>query len=71
VLTLQSGGIPETLPRGMPARQAIIDDIQGRTMLGRAATLADVGNVAAFAASDHARGMTATALNITCGTVVD
>ena len=40
-------------------------------MLGRAATLADVGNVAAFAASDHARSMTATALNITCGSVVD
>jgi enoyl-[acyl-carrier-protein] reductase (NADH) len=40
-------------------------------MLGRAATLDDVGNVAAFAASDHARSMTATALNITCGTEVD
>jgi hypothetical protein len=35
-------------------------------MLGRAATLEDVGNVAAFAASDYAR-----TLNITCGTVVD
>lgn len=46
-------------------------DTVGRTMLGRAATLEDVGNVAAFAASDHARTMTATALNITCGAVVD
>jgi enoyl-[acyl-carrier-protein] reductase (NADH) len=36
---------------------------------GRAATLADVGNVAAFAASDQARTITASAINITCGSV--
>ena len=71
VLTLQTGGIPDTLPEGFDGRQAITDSIVGRTMLGRAATLADVGNVAVFAASDQARAMTATALNITCGTVVD
>jgi 3-oxoacyl-[acyl-carrier protein] reductase len=70
VLTLQTGGIPETLPEDFEPRQAITDDIAGKTMLGRAATLADVGHVAAFAASDHARSMTATALNITCGSVV-
>ena len=40
-------------------------------MLKRAATLEDVGNVAAFAASDHARALTATALNITAGSVVN
>ncbi len=67
VVTLQTGGIPETLPDGFDGRQAIIDDIAGRTMLGRAATLADVGNVAAFAASDQARSITAAAINITCG----
>jgi 3-oxoacyl-[acyl-carrier protein] reductase len=71
VITLQTGGVPESLPQGFAGRQAIIDDIEGRTMLKRAATLADVGNVAAFAASDHARSMTATALNITCGSVVN
>ncbi len=71
VLTLQTGGIPETLPEGFAGRQAITKGIEGRTMLGRAAALADVGHVAAFAASDHARSMTATALNITCGSVVD
>ena len=41
------------------------------TMHGRAATLDDVGRLAAFAASDHARTMTATALNITCGSEID
>ena len=71
VLTLQTGGIPETLPEGFAARQAITEGTEARTMLGRAATLADVGHVAAFAASDHARSMTATALNITVGSVVD
>jgi len=45
--------------------------IIGQTMLGQAATLEDVGNVAAFAASDLARTMTATALNISCGAIVD
>jgi enoyl-[acyl-carrier-protein] reductase (NADH) len=40
------------------------------TLLGRAATLEDVGNAAAFAASDCARTMTASALNITCGTEI-
>ena len=70
VLVLQTGGIPETIPDDLEGRQAIIDDIVGRTMLGRAATLADVGNVAAFAASDRAAAITASAINITCGSVV-
>ena len=69
VVTLQTGGIPETLPEGFEGRQAIVDDITGRTMLGRAATLEDVGNVAVFAASDQARTITASAINITCGSV--
>jgi enoyl-[acyl-carrier-protein] reductase (NADH) len=38
-------------------------------MLGRTATLEDVGNVAVFAASDQARSITAAAINITCGSV--
>lgn len=70
VITLQTGGVPETLPEGFEWRQAITDDIVGRTMLGRAASLEDVGNVAAFAASDQARSITASAINITCGSVV-
>lgn len=70
VVTLQTGGIPEVLPEGFEGRQAIVDDITGRTMLGRAATLDDVGNVAAFAASAQARTITATSINITCGSVV-
>jgi 3-oxoacyl-[acyl-carrier protein] reductase len=71
VLTLQTGGVPESIPEGPEWRQAITEQIVRRTMLGRAASLEDVGNAAVLAASDYARTMTATALNITCGTVPD
>lgn len=71
VVTLQTGGVPESIPESFDRREAITQGIVGRTMLNRAATLDDVGNVAAFAASDQARTMTASALNITCGSVVD
>jgi 3-oxoacyl-[acyl-carrier protein] reductase len=70
-VTLQTGGVPETIPDSFEGREVITEGIVGQTMLGRAATLEDVGNVAAFAASDHARTMTATALNISCGAIVD
>jgi 3-oxoacyl-[acyl-carrier protein] reductase len=65
VLTLQSVGIPETHTAHDEG-----DDTPPR-LLARAPTLADVGNVAAFAASDHAAAITATAINITCGAEVD
>src|SRR5829696_1726689 len=70
-VTLQTGGVPETIPESFDGREGITEMIAGSTMLKRAATLEDVGNAAAFAASDHARTMTATALNISCGAIVD
>ena len=70
-VTLQTGGVPETIPQSLAGSEEIIEVIVGSTMLKRAATLDDVGSVAAFAASDHARTMTATALNISCGAIVD
>ena len=70
VLVLQTGGIPESIPDDLDWRQAVTDSIVEKTMLGRAATLADVGNVAAFAASDRAAAITGSAINITCGSVV-
>lgn len=70
VVTLQTAGVPEVIPEDFAERAAITEDTVRRTMLGRAATLEDVGNVAAFAASDHARTITATSINITCGAEV-
>jgi 3-oxoacyl-[acyl-carrier protein] reductase len=51
--------------------EEITETIVGLTMLERAATLDDVDNVAAFTVSDHARTITAPALNISCGAIVD
>jgi len=71
VVTLQSGGVPEAIPDDFYGRDAIVEMIVGATMLGRAATFEDVGNVAAFAASDLARTITGTNINITSGAVAD
>ena len=70
-VTLRTGGVPETIPGGFEGREAIVDSIEKLTMLGRAATLEDVGHVAAFVASDRARTMTAATANISCGALVD
>jgi NAD(P)-dependent dehydrogenase (short-subunit alcohol dehydrogenase family) len=70
-VTLRTGGIPETLAADFDTRRVIEDSINGQTMLGRAATLADVGAVAAFVASDRARSMTASTVNVSCGALVD
>jgi len=40
-------------------------------VVGCAATLDAVGNVAAFVASDKARTMTAADVNISCGAIMD
>jgi 3-oxoacyl-[acyl-carrier protein] reductase len=71
VVTLRTGGVPETIPEGVPGREAIVEGIERLTMLGRTATLEDVGHVAAFVASDRARTMTASTVNISCGALVD
>jgi 3-oxoacyl-[acyl-carrier protein] reductase len=71
VVTLQTSGIPETIPEDFDGRDEIVDGIVGTTMLGRAATLEDVGNVAVFVASDRARMLTGTQINMTGGSQVD
>ncbi len=71
MVTLRTGGIPESIPEGTPRRDLISAVIEQATMLGRAATFADVGNVAAFVASDRARTMTAASVNISAGALID
>jgi 3-oxoacyl-[acyl-carrier protein] reductase len=66
-VTLESGGVPETVPGGDEIREMV----EAQTLLGRAATLEDVGNAAVFAASDWARTMTAATLNVSCGALID
>jgi len=71
VITLRTGGVPESIPAAFEGRAAIAADLTAQSLLGRVATLEDVGNVAVFAASDWARTITGAALNMTCGAVLD
>jgi 3-oxoacyl-[acyl-carrier protein] reductase len=71
VITLESGGVPESLPEDFEGRQAIVDLIEGQSLLGRAATLEEVGNTAVFAASDWAKSMTAATINVSSGSLID
>jgi 3-oxoacyl-[acyl-carrier protein] reductase len=71
VVTLRTGGVPESIPEGFERREAIAEMIAKDTLLGRAATLADIGAVAAFVASDRARTMTAATVNVSAGALID
>jgi 3-oxoacyl-[acyl-carrier protein] reductase len=68
VVTLRTGGVPESIPASFGGREAIATSIENATLLGRAPTLEDVGNVAAFAASDRARTITGAVIDISSGT---
>jgi 3-oxoacyl-[acyl-carrier protein] reductase len=71
VVTLASGGVPESLPGDMDDAGEVAQMIEAQTLLGRAATLEDVGNAAVFAASDWARSVTAAIVNVSCGALID
>ena len=73
---LRLEGIPESWEgistedwSGPPAE--IEAQIKARSLLGRVTTLTDLGNAAAFLASDLAGATTGTVFNLTSGTVVD
>ncbi|MBP2324774.1 NAD(P)-dependent dehydrogenase (short-subunit alcohol dehydrogenase family) [Kibdelosporangium banguiense] len=65
-VTLLTGGIVDTFP-DTPEMQAPRQSIIDASPLKRAATMADVGNVAAFVASDNGRSITSTQVNISVG----
>lgn len=83
VVCLRPDAIPETWPEEETREQAseagrgtekTVSDVpaymEGGTLLGRLPTLAEVGNAAAFVASDRASAMTGTVANLTCGSIV-
>jgi 3-oxoacyl-[acyl-carrier protein] reductase len=70
-VSLRTGGIGEAIPADFPGRDDILTLITAPTLLGRTATFADVGNVAAFVASDQAASITGAAINISCGALFD
>ena len=77
VVWLQTTGLPEAIADVQPAygtgstdgmtRAELIAWLEGSTMLNRLTSLAEVGNVAAFLASDLAGATTGASANITCG----
>jgi NAD(P)-dependent dehydrogenase (short-subunit alcohol dehydrogenase family) len=73
---LRSEGIPESWEGASTGEwsappKEIEAFLKQRSLLGRVTTLADVGNAAAFMASDRAGATTGTVFNLTSGTVVD
>ncbi|QDY89848.1 SDR family oxidoreductase [Arthrobacter sp. UKPF54-2] len=71
VVTMVSGGIVETIPWQVEGREEIVVEIAKAAHLNRTATLADVGNVASFIASDKAGAITDATINISSGAIVD
>ena len=71
VITLASGGVPETFPPDFEGREESTEMISAQTLLGRAATREQVGNAAVFAASDWAGAVTAGIINVSCGALID
>jgi 3-oxoacyl-[acyl-carrier protein] reductase len=79
VVWLQTTGLPETLAEVQPGygtgseggmtRAELVAWMRRSTMLDRLTSLAELGDVAAFLASDRAGAMTATMANLTCGQV--
>lgn len=70
-VTLRTGGVPDTIPDVMDGGEELAASLNEMTMTGRAATLDDVGAVAAFVASDRARTMTAATVNVSAGALID
>jgi 3-oxoacyl-[acyl-carrier protein] reductase len=69
-VTLETGGVTEAMPE-FEDREAIAEGVESATLLGRAASLEEIGNVAAFVASDRARSMTAATVNVSAGALID
>jgi 3-oxoacyl-[acyl-carrier protein] reductase len=81
VVCLRSSGSPETpgvqtasehhaKARGM-SREEWLETYMNQTLLHRLTTLEELTNMATFMASDRASAVTGTAVNLTCGAIVD
>jgi 3-oxoacyl-[acyl-carrier protein] reductase len=68
-VTLRTAGLPDTIPTGFEGSDEVRRWLVDQTVTGRAATLDDVGNVAAFAASDVAASVIGS-INMTAGSVL-
>ena len=70
-VSLRSGGVAESIPEDYPGGDQIRASLDESTLFGRTVTLAEVGDIAAFVASDRARTMTAATVNVSSGALMD
>jgi NAD(P)-dependent dehydrogenase (short-subunit alcohol dehydrogenase family) len=70
-VTLRTGGVPDTISDILDGSEELTRSLNEATVTGRAATLEDVGAVAAFVASGKARTMTAATVNVSAGALID
>lgn len=71
----EAPGVRETFELHARAQGITVEEFQAQlarqTLLGRLTTLAEVGNTAAFMASDQASAITGAVANVSCGALVD
>jgi len=65
--TLSNRSIAEVTAGGGPTGDQLREIISNLALLPKGPQLADVANTAVFLASDHAAGITASIVNVTCG----
>ncbi len=70
-VSIRTGGIIDSIPVGFEGGEALAEGLETMTLTGRGARLEDLGDVAAFVASDKARTMTAATVNISAGALID
>jgi NAD(P)-dependent dehydrogenase (short-subunit alcohol dehydrogenase family) len=70
-VTLRTGGVPESIQGEFEGKDRLVKSLNAATLTGRSATLRDVGEVAAFVASDRARTFTAATVNVSAGALID
>jgi 3-oxoacyl-[acyl-carrier protein] reductase len=70
-VSLRSGGVAESISEDYPGGDQIRASLDESTLFGRTVTLAEVGDIAAFVASDRARTMTAATVNVSSGALMD
>ena len=67
IVTLKTGGVADSIPDDFEGRDQLIEHLKAPSPMKQVARFEDVGHIAAFAASDHARSVTDTWINMAFG----
>ncbi len=70
-VSIRTGGIIDSIPADFEGAEALAAGLEAMTLTGRGARLEDLGEVAAFVASEKARTMTAATVNVSSGALID